>query len=104
MSMVDLQIRAEEIRVKYDRLNAQDGHGKWANIDYASGFVGDIGDLMKLIMAKEGKRRGENVDAKLAHELGDCLWSLLVIAKAYDIDLEKAFYGTMDELDERLDV
>jgi len=98
----DLQKRAQEIREKYDQLNAQDGHTPWSGVDYAAGFVGDVGDLMKLVMAKDGKRRGEDVDAKLRHELGDCLWSLLVIANHYRVDLEKAFDGTMTELEERL--
>lgn len=98
----DLQKQAQEIRQKYDELNAKDGHTKWGGIDYTAGFVGDVGTLMKLVMAKDGKRRGDNVDEALRHELGDCLWSLLVIAHHYDIDLENAFKGTMSELEARL--
>ena len=98
----ELQKRAQDIRAKYDALNTKDGHTKWDGVDYAAGFVGDVGDLMKLVMAKDGKRRGEDIDAKLRHELGDCLWSLLVIANHYDIDLEAAFHRTMDELESRL--
>ncbi|HMS92846.1 MAG TPA: MazG nucleotide pyrophosphohydrolase domain-containing protein [Candidatus Saccharibacteria bacterium] len=100
--LTELQERAQEIRRKYDQLNANDGRKKWDGADYTAGFVGDVGDLMKLVMAKEGKRRGEDIDAKLKHELGDCLWSLLVIAHHYGVDLEVAFNGTMDELEERL--
>ena len=98
----DLQQRAQEIRRKYDELNAKDGHKKWDGSDYVAGFVGDVGDLVKIIMAKEGKRRGDDVDAKLRHELGDCFWSLLVMANHYGVDLEEAFRATMDELDKRL--
>jgi len=100
--LLDLQKRAQQIRDKYDVLNLKDGHQKWGASEYVEGLVGDVGDLMKLVMAKEGKRRGEDVDAKLQHELGDCLWSLLVLANNYGIDLEKAFLQTMNELDERL--
>lgn len=67
------------------------------------GFVGDVGDLMKLIMAKEGVRDIENVDAKLAHELSDCLWCVLVLADKYGVDLESSFMKTMQELDIRID-
>ena len=69
-----------------------------------SGFVGDVGDLSKLIMAKRGLRGGigDDIDEKLAHELADCLWSVCVLADKYDVDLEAAFTKTMDELDERL--
>ena len=38
----------------------------------------------------------------LAHELADCLWSVLTLADAYDVDLAAAFTSTMDELDEVL--
>ena len=36
------------------------------------------------------------------HELADCLWSVLTLADAYDVDLAGAFTATMDELDEVL--
>lgn len=101
-NLTELQQRAQLIRQKYDELNRKDGHSEWDGTDYAAGFVGDVGDLMKLVMAKDGKRRGEDIDAKLKHELGDCLWSLLVIANHYGVDLEDAFNGTMNELEERL--
>lgn len=100
--LADLQKRALEIRTKYDQLNAKDGHQKWDGLDYAAGFVGDVGDLIKLVMAKEGKRRGEDIDARIEHELADCLWSILVISNKYNIDLSKAFENTMNELEERL--
>lgn len=44
-----------------------------------------------------------NVDEKLKHELSDCLWSILVIADYYDIDLENQFSKSMDELETRVD-
>lgn len=68
------------------------------------GFVVDVGDLMKLVMAKAGARPVDDVQAKLAHELSDCLWSVLVLAKAYDVDLEKEFVKTMDEIEAKLEV
>lgn len=98
----ELQRRAQSIREKYDDLNAKDGHTKWSGVDYAAGFVGDVGDLVKLVMAKDGKRRGNDVDDKLRHELGDCMWSLLVISSHYNIDIAQAFNATMDQLEERL--
>lgn len=68
-----------------------------------AGFVGDVGDLSKLIMAKSGLREINNVDQKLAHELADCLWSVLVLASKYEIDLAYHFFKTMDELEARID-
>lgn len=101
-NLKELLSKAAEIRERYNVVNKQDGHDKWNGIDYTAGFVGDVGDLMKLVMAKENKRHKDNVDADLKHELGDCLWSLMVIANHYDIDLEEAFKGTMQELEKRL--
>lgn len=39
----------------------------------------------------------------MAHELADCLWSVMVLADAYDVDLEDAFLRTMRDLNEHLD-
>lgn len=102
MNLNELQKRAMEIRQKYSELNAKDGHDKWQGKDFMMGFVGDVGDLNKLVMAKENMRSVEDADKKLEHELGDCLWSLLVLAENYNIDIEKAFQKTMDELDTRI--
>ena len=66
------------------------------------GLVKDVGDLASLVQAKEGIREVEDVDAALAHELADCLWSLIVLADRYGVELEHAFTATMDELDLRL--
>lgn len=101
-SLQELQKRALEVRAKYAELNIKEGHDTWSGKEYMMGFVGDVGDLTKLVMAKENLRHIENVDAKLAHELSDCLWSILVLASHYGIDLEKEFLSTMDELKERI--
>jgi NTP pyrophosphatase (non-canonical NTP hydrolase) len=94
---------AEDVRQRYRALNAAQGKREWEIRDYAMGFVGDVGDLQKLVMAKENLRTIDGVDEKLAHELADCLWSVLVIARHYDVDLERAFRTTMRELTEHID-
>jgi NTP pyrophosphatase (non-canonical NTP hydrolase) len=66
------------------------------------GLVKDVGDLALLVQAKEGVREVERVDETLAHELADCLWSVLVLADRYSVDLERAFADTMDDLEARL--
>ncbi len=98
----DLLKRAVEVRTKYDQLNAKRGV-VWNEQNLMSGFVGDVGDLSKIIMAKHGLRDMDDVDAKLAHELADCLWSVLVLADKYGIDLAQEFDKTMDTLDKRID-
>lgn len=71
------------------------------------GFVGDVGDLSKLVHAKNGVRAmadsETDLDAKLAHELADCLWSVLTLADCYGVDLDQAFDSTMAGLNQWLD-
>ena len=98
----DLMEQAEVIRAKYEELHAKTGKPSWGIRDYAMGFVGDVGDLQKLVMAKENLRQIDDVDAKLAHELADCLWSILVIANNYGLDLETEFKKTMAEIADRI--
>jgi len=98
----DLQARALEIADKYAELNTKQGRNKWEPKDRALGFVTDVGELMELVMAKEGMRHVDEVDAKLKHELADCLWSVLVLAANYGVDLEKEFGATMNQLEERI--
>jgi NTP pyrophosphatase (non-canonical NTP hydrolase) len=47
-------------------------------------------------------RRIPDADQKLAHELADCLWSVLVLSELSSVDLERAFLQTMDELEQFL--
>jgi NTP pyrophosphatase (non-canonical NTP hydrolase) len=96
--------QAIQVRDQYNELNAKDGHTTWSVTDTMSGFVGDVGDLSKLIMAKQGLRRGpDDVNEKLAHELADCLWSIIVIANQLGVDLETEFTKTMSELSARIE-
>lgn len=102
MSFEEMQQRALEVRDKYAELEKRNGH-EWDASDLMAGFVGDVGDLSKLVMMKTGKRKGDDIDAKLAHELSDCLWSIIVLAKKLGVSLEESFLKTMDELDSRID-
>ena len=66
------------------------------------GFVGDVGDLAKLVMAQEGAREIAGGRAALEHELADCLWSVLILAHCYDVNLAEVFDRTMDDLGETI--
>jgi len=88
-------LRVRGLYAEYERRFAKE----WSGLNTMEGFVGDVGDLMKIIMAKEGLRRMEDIDAKLAHELADCLYSVLVLAAKYNVDLEKEFVATMETLE-----
>ena len=102
MEFQDLLQRAREVRAAY-AIHEQAAYGRqWKREDIAAGFVGDVGDLMKLVLAHQGIRNIPDAHARLGHELADCLWSVLVLADMYDIDIEQAFFTTMDELERHL--
>src|SRR4051812_16623186 len=94
--------RAWEIHQRFGETAAARGGRPWTREEVMQGFVGDVGDLMKLVMAKSGARPVADVERKLAHELADCLWSVLVLAKLHEIDLEKEFFATMSDIDAKL--
>ena len=102
METKELSKRAMDIRNKYDELEIRKYGKKWTTTQVMEGFVGDVGDLMKLVMAKDGIRQAEDVDKKLAHELADCLWCVLVLSERYGVNIEKEFLHTMDELEKRI--
>ena len=83
--------KAKEIKKKYALQNKKLGRKTWRIADYYQGFVGDVGDLGKLIMAKNNLRHYKNGDKKLVHELSDCLWSILAIADELGVVREKEF-------------
>lgn len=98
----EIRERALAVRRRYAEVERRTYGREWNGEELALGLVGDVGDLVKLVQAKEGVRLVDDVDARLAHELADCLWSVLVLADRYGVDLERAFAATMDELEERL--
>jgi NTP pyrophosphatase (non-canonical NTP hydrolase) len=91
-----------EVRKQYAALEQATYGRTWTHEEIALGFVGDVGDLMKLVLAKGGVRAIPDAEQKLAHELADCLWSLLVLSQMYGIDLERAFLQTMDSLEQQI--
>lgn len=99
MDLTDLAKRAMEIRGRFAQLQKANHRREWTKEDTMQGFVVDVGDLMKLVMAKSGSRPVADVDRKLAHELADCLWSVLVLANLYGVDLEQEFLSTMNEIE-----
>jgi len=91
--------RAIAVRKQYSEKEQALYGSSWTSEEIALGFVGDVGDLVKLIVAENGKRNIPNSKEKLEHELSDCLWSIIVLAELHGISLEKAFMNTMDEVE-----
>jgi NTP pyrophosphatase (non-canonical NTP hydrolase) len=97
-----LQRQALELTDLFDRLNTANGQTPWNGKDLALGFTGDVGDLAKAVQAAEGSRTLPAGEGSIEHELADCLWSVLVLADRYGVDLEQAFTTTMEGLEDRV--
>ncbi|WP_329483148.1 nucleotide pyrophosphohydrolase [Kribbella sp. NBC_01484] len=102
MDLATLQARAVAIKELYDRYNVTAGRTAWTSGDLALGFVGDVGDLAKLVMAVDGRREIEDAHTRLGHELADCLWSVLVLADRYGVDLGAEFTQMTGDLEAKL--
>jgi NTP pyrophosphatase (non-canonical NTP hydrolase) len=98
MEFAAMQARAREVRRLYSQEEERRYGRSWSHQELMLGFLGDVGDLAKLVQGKAGVRPREDLDDALAHELADCLWSVMSLAAAYDVDLESAFTSTMDDL------
>lgn len=99
MDIAQATVRASRVAGLYDRLNQARGERVWSGVDLALGFVGDVGDLAKQVQSAEGTRSHPGGREALEHELADCLWSVLMLADRYDIDLGAAFDQTMTRLE-----
>ena len=107
-TLADLTARGMEVAALYDELNLAQRGRVWTRAETMMGFVGDVGDLAKLVMAAEGARSdvggppdGGGTSA-LEHELADCLWAVLVLAARYEVDMARVYGDVMDELTRRL--
>lgn len=101
MTFKQLSKIAEEIKRAYAETNLKKGKKIWTASEYTQGFVGDVGDLLKLTISyannptKVGYR-------KVSHELADCLWSVIVISQELGIDVEKEYLINMEYLKQKL--
>ena len=87
--------KAKEVQKLYRELNKKRNEKKWTVSEYAQGLVGDVGNLTRLVMAKNNFRTIQNINEELKHELVDCLWALIIISEELHIDLEKEYFEKM---------
>ena len=103
MNLIQLQKYALKIKSKYRALEIKRTGKIWTNEQLAQGFIQDVNELMNFVKTKEKNNKNKTIDIKIAHELSDCLWSTLVLAHIYNINLEKSFLGTMSALEMKID-
>lgn len=97
-----MQVQARGVRAQYAEFERARYGRTWTREELMLGFLGDVGDLAKLVQGKAGVRPREGLDDAVAHELADCLWSVMCLADECDVDLEAAFTTTMAALREHL--
>lgn len=98
MNFCDLNEAALELNHLYERLEVKRWGRVWSTQELALGFMGDVGDLAKLVQAHAGVRTIDDHQAKLGHELSDCLWSIMVLAHKCGVDLEAEFFRNTREI------
>ncbi len=107
MKFGELEESALKLNELYEKLEIKLYGRAWTTEELTLGFVGDVGDLAKLIQANAGIRNIDDCKSKLGHELADCLWSVIVIANKCGIDLEAEFSknvgGLMEHVSRQLD-
>ena len=100
MNFRDLEQAALQLNDLYEQLEVKRWGRVWTTQELALGFMGDVGDLAKLVQAHAGVRTIDEHQAKLGHELSDCLWSIMVLANKCGVDLEAEFVRNTTELTE----
>ena len=100
MDVKKLQRITKQIKNAYAEMNCKKGKEVWHAKDYADAFVGDVGDLIKILVSYSKKPTRDGYK-KISHELADCLWSILAISDELDVDIEKEFLINMEYLKQK---
>jgi hypothetical protein len=102
MELQKLIHRAMDLRNQYEKKETQLYGSASTDVDIAQGFLGDVNNLVKLLTPEQGRREIMNRTDRLGAQLSHCLWSVLVLAKMHNIDIEQSFMEAMDKLENHL--
>jgi len=94
--------RAMDLRRQYEGKEKQFYGSPMTDEDIVQGFLGDVNNLVKLIRAEHGKLTIANSREKLEAQLAHCLWSVIVLSKIHNFELEQSFMEAMDRLENHL--
>lgn len=81
---------------------------KWSSYAEYCHLVEEVGELGEAIVVKHGEREsGSGDEGKADHdnieeEVGDILFSTVVIANRYNLDLQKVFNKTIERYDNKV--
>lgn len=102
MNLNELTQKALHIKSLYAHYEKEKSYKEWTAEETYQGLVSDVGDLGRLVLAKEGFREVNDIDAHMSHELAEILWATLLLAEQYNVNLEQAFIDEMKRLEDRL--
>lgn len=102
MELQKLINRAMDLRHQYEKKETQLYGSPATDEEIAQGFLSDATNLVKLVNAQHTKRDILHNREKLGSQLSHCLWSVIVLAKMHNVDLEQSFMETMDKLENHL--
>jgi len=95
--------RSLHIRELYKQLEERIHGSAWTPQEVMLGYVYDIGELGRLVMAKEDRWMHEgDLPRELEDKLSECLWWVFVLADRTGVDITKAFTAKMNTLDLQL--
>jgi len=95
--------RAVRIRKLYRQLEERNHGGAWTTQEDMIGFMSDVGELGRLLMASEGRWvHAGDLPKELGDKLAECMWWIFVLSDRLGIDISQAFSKKMDELDSSL--
>ncbi len=99
----DAVARSMRIRKLYNELEQRKHGGPWTNQEDVIGFVHDVGELGRMVMAAEGRWMHQgDLPNDLGDKLSECLWWLFVFSERLGVDINSAFSSKMSELETSL--
>ncbi|MEI6420236.1 MAG: nucleotide pyrophosphohydrolase [bacterium] len=102
MQIKELTEKALRIQEEYRKFEDKKSFKHWDIEQTYDSLVSDVGDLGRLVLAKEGFRDATGADKNLEHELAEILWATLVLAEHYKIDLESAYLKQIEKVEQDL--
>jgi len=102
MNLDELTQKVLHIKSLYSDFEKRKSYKHWTIEETYEGLVSDVGDLGRLVLAKEGFREMPDLQKSLQHELAEILYATLLLSEQYKIDLTQAFLDEVDRLERNL--
>jgi len=92
--------RSIRVRKLYHQLEERHHGASWTRQEDMIGFLYDVGELGRLLMAAEGRWvAADDRPRQLEDKLSECFWWLFTLSDRLGIDPSEAFRAKMDGLE-----